>query len=48
MECHLVHWNKKYLTFEECLKHRDGLCVLAYLFLVYLLIHNYILSFIHY
>ncbi|XP_071562810.1 carbonic anhydrase 3-like [Temnothorax nylanderi] len=34
MECHLVHWNQKYLTFEECLKHRDGLCVLAYLFLV--------------
>ncbi|KYN42384.1 Carbonic anhydrase, partial [Trachymyrmex septentrionalis] len=34
MECHLVHWNKKYLTFEECLKRRDGLCVLTYLFLV--------------
>ncbi|XP_011698985.1 PREDICTED: carbonic anhydrase 3-like isoform X2 [Wasmannia auropunctata] len=34
MECHLVHWNQKYLTFEECLKHPDGLCVLAYLFLV--------------
>ncbi|KYM80584.1 Carbonic anhydrase [Atta colombica] len=34
MECHLVHWNQKYLTFEECLKHRDGLCVLTYLFLV--------------
>ncbi|XP_032667384.1 carbonic anhydrase 2-like isoform X2 [Odontomachus brunneus] len=34
MECHMVHWNRKYLTFEDCLKHRDGLCVLAYLFLV--------------
>ncbi|XP_036145572.1 carbonic anhydrase 3 isoform X2 [Monomorium pharaonis] len=35
MECHLVHWNKRYLTFEECLKYQDGLCVLAYLFLVH-------------
>ncbi|KAL6263953.1 hypothetical protein P5V15_004034 [Pogonomyrmex californicus] len=34
MECHMVHWNQKYLTFAECLKYRDGLCVLAYLFLV--------------
>ncbi|XP_011167781.2 carbonic anhydrase 3 [Solenopsis invicta] len=34
MECHLVHWNKKYLNFDECLKQRDGICVLAYLFLV--------------
>ncbi|XP_070172065.1 carbonic anhydrase 2-like [Polyergus mexicanus] len=34
MESHIVHWNRKYLTFEECLRHRDGLCVLAYLFLV--------------
>ncbi|XP_072743313.1 carbonic anhydrase 3-like [Anoplolepis gracilipes] len=34
MECHIVHWNRKYLTFEECLRHRDGICVLAYLFLV--------------
>ncbi|XP_029162016.1 carbonic anhydrase 2-like [Nylanderia fulva] len=34
MECHVIHWNRKYLTFEECLKHRDGLCVLAFLFLV--------------
>ncbi|XP_012228902.2 carbonic anhydrase 3-like [Linepithema humile] len=34
MECHVVNWNRKYLTFEECLKHRDGLCILAYLFLV--------------
>lgn len=48
MECHLVHWNQKYLTFEECLKHRDGLCVLAYLFLVYLFIYNFIVSLIDY
>ncbi|CAL1680085.1 unnamed protein product [Lasius platythorax] len=34
MECHVMHWNRKYLTFEECLRHRDGLCALAYLFLV--------------
>ncbi|XP_019700731.1 carbonic anhydrase 3-like [Harpegnathos saltator] len=34
MECHMVHWNRRYLTFDECLKHRDGLCILAYLFLV--------------
>ncbi|XP_014469160.1 PREDICTED: uncharacterized protein LOC106741545 [Dinoponera quadriceps] len=34
MECHMVHWNRKYLTSDECLKRRDGFCVLAYLFLV--------------
>ncbi|CAL7937458.1 unnamed protein product [Xylocopa violacea] len=34
MEGHVVHWNKKYLTMEECFKHKDGFCVLAYLFLV--------------
>lgn len=48
MECHLVHWNQKYLTLEEYLKHRDGFCVLAYLFLVYfisyllLVINNFV------
>ncbi|XP_076678234.1 carbonic anhydrase 2-like [Andrena cerasifolii] len=34
MESHAVHWNKKYLTFEECQRHKDGICILAYLFLV--------------
>ena len=34
MEAHAVHWNRKYRTFDECLKHEDGLCILAYLFLV--------------
>lgn len=30
----MVHWNRKYRTFDECLKYEDGLCILAYLFLV--------------
>ncbi|KZC12497.1 Carbonic anhydrase 2, partial [Dufourea novaeangliae] len=34
MECHAVHWNRKYITQEECYRHKDGLCILAYLFLV--------------
>ncbi|XP_008202800.2 carbonic anhydrase 1-like isoform X2 [Nasonia vitripennis] len=34
MEAHVVHWNRKYRTFDECLKHADGLCILAYLFMV--------------
>ncbi|XP_076240837.1 carbonic anhydrase-like [Calliopsis andreniformis] len=34
MEAHAVHWNRKYVTFEECMRHKDGICVLAYLFLV--------------
>ncbi|KAG7190972.1 hypothetical protein KM043_007021 [Ampulex compressa] len=40
MEGHVVHWNRKYLNFEECLKYKDGLCVLAYLFLVQSEIQN--------
>ncbi|XP_053976431.1 carbonic anhydrase-like [Hylaeus volcanicus] len=34
MESHAVHWNRKYVTFEECQRHKDGICILAYLFLV--------------
>ncbi|XP_031837844.1 carbonic anhydrase 2-like [Nomia melanderi] len=34
MECHAVHWNRKYISFEECQRHKDGLCILAHLFLV--------------
>ncbi|XP_076166608.1 carbonic anhydrase 2-like [Ptiloglossa arizonensis] len=34
MESHVVHWNRKYLTYEECQRHKDGICVLTYLFLV--------------
>ncbi|XP_017760505.1 PREDICTED: carbonic anhydrase 2-like [Eufriesea mexicana] len=34
MEGHAVHWNRKYITMEECFRHKDGLCCLAYLFLV--------------
>ncbi|XP_051157754.1 carbonic anhydrase 2-like [Leptopilina boulardi] len=33
MEAHAVHWNRKYMTFAECLNHKDGICVLAFLFL---------------
>ncbi|XP_031771282.1 carbonic anhydrase 1-like isoform X1 [Apis florea] len=34
MEGHVIHWNRKYHTMEECFKHKDGFCILAYLFLV--------------
>ena len=34
MEAHAFHWNRKYGTLEESMKHKDGICVLAYLFLV--------------
>lgn len=34
MESHVLHWNRKYLTVEECFRHKDGFCTLAYLFLV--------------
>ncbi|XP_060824936.1 carbonic anhydrase 13-like isoform X1 [Bombus pascuorum] len=34
MESHVVHWNRKYVTVEECFRHKDGFCILAYLFLV--------------
>ncbi|KAH0952917.1 hypothetical protein HN011_006446 [Eciton burchellii] len=34
MESHFLHWNRKYLNFEDSLKYRDGLCTLSYLFLV--------------
>lgn len=34
MESHAVHWNRKYVTVEECFRHKDGFCILAYLFLV--------------
>lgn len=34
MESHVVHWNRKYATVEECFRHKDGFCILAYLFLV--------------
>ncbi|XP_033215085.1 carbonic anhydrase 6-like isoform X2 [Belonocnema kinseyi] len=33
MEAHAVHWNRRYGTIEESKKHKDGLCVLAFLFL---------------
>ncbi|XP_017789553.1 PREDICTED: carbonic anhydrase 2-like [Habropoda laboriosa] len=34
MEGHALHWNRKYSTTEECFRHKDGFCILAYLFLV--------------
>nr|XP_033330589.1 carbonic anhydrase 2-like isoform X1 [Megalopta genalis] len=34
MESHAVHWNRKYVTFEECCRHKDGMCILSHLFLV--------------
>ncbi|XP_076295502.1 carbonic anhydrase 1-like [Lasioglossum baleicum] len=34
MESHAVHWNRKYITQEECFRHKDGYCILANLFLV--------------
>ncbi|XP_043271366.1 carbonic anhydrase-related protein-like [Venturia canescens] len=34
MEAHVVHWNRKYLTFDKCLQHKDGLAILTYFFLV--------------
>ncbi|KAK2588629.1 hypothetical protein KPH14_006397 [Odynerus spinipes] len=34
MEAQMVHWNRKYPTFDDCLKHKDGLCILSFLFLV--------------
>ncbi|KAG9428457.1 carbonic anhydrase 3 isoform X1 [Apis mellifera carnica] len=34
MEGHVIHWNRKYHTMEECFRHKDGFCILAYLFLV--------------
>ncbi|XP_076651660.1 carbonic anhydrase 5A, mitochondrial-like [Halictus rubicundus] len=34
MESHAVHWNRKYVTYEECFRHKDGFCILAYLYLV--------------
>ncbi|XP_031364673.1 carbonic anhydrase 3-like isoform X2 [Apis dorsata] len=34
MEGHVIHWNRKYHTMEECFRHKDGICILAYLFLV--------------
>ncbi|CAK9824874.1 Carbonic anhydrase 2, partial [Anthophora retusa] len=34
MEGHALHWNRKYSTPEECFRHKDGYCILAYLFLV--------------
>ncbi|XP_026670786.1 carbonic anhydrase-like [Ceratina calcarata] len=34
MESHVIHWNRKYQTYEECFRHKDGFCILAYLFLV--------------
>ncbi|KAJ8668371.1 hypothetical protein QAD02_010034 [Eretmocerus hayati] len=33
MEAHIVHWNRKYHSFQECLKQEDGICVLAFFFL---------------
>ncbi|XP_057331423.1 carbonic anhydrase 2-like [Microplitis mediator] len=34
MEAHVVHYNSKYKKLNECFKHKDGLCVLVYFFLV--------------
>ncbi|XP_015606380.1 carbonic anhydrase [Cephus cinctus] len=34
MEAHCLHWNRKYLTFEDAEKHKDGLVKLGYFFLV--------------
>lgn len=34
MEAHVVTWNRKYKSFENCLNQKDGLCVLAFMFLV--------------
>ncbi|KAF7386650.1 carbonic anhydrase-related protein-like [Vespula maculifrons] len=34
MEAQMVHWNRKYLSFDECLKYKDGICILSFLFLV--------------
>lgn len=30
MESHFVHYNSKYSTFSEALKHEDGLVVVAF------------------
>lgn len=32
LELHLVHYNSKYLTIQEALKHKDGLAVVAVLY----------------
>lgn len=32
LELHLVHYNSKYLTLQEALKHKDGLAVVAVLY----------------
>ena len=32
MEVHLVHWNKKYGTVAEALKHSDGLAVIGFMY----------------
>jgi len=32
MEVHLVHWNKKYGTIGEALKHTDGLAVIGFMY----------------
>ncbi|CAD6215798.1 GSCOCG00000611001-RA-CDS [Cotesia congregata] len=34
MEAHVVHRNSKYNKFNDCLRYKDGLCVLVYFFLV--------------
>ena len=38
MEVHLVHWNKKYGTVEEAMKHPDGLAVIGFMYEVSFLV----------
>ncbi|XP_043486018.1 carbonic anhydrase-like isoform X1 [Polistes fuscatus] len=34
MEAQMVHWNRKYPSFDDCLNRKDGICIMSFLFLV--------------